>query len=72
MTKLEELFADIRNKLQPCKTVLESLPPNHLNKIALENLDKIEQALNSHKNVTKGSIWEDQKMLTLDLVKKKN
>jgi hypothetical protein len=56
MTKLEELFADIRNKLQPCKTVLESLPPNHLNKIALENLDKIEQALNSHKNVTKGSI----------------
>ena len=60
MDAINELFADIRNKLQPSKTALESLqsktvPPTHLVSIALKELNQIEIALNNYeKSISKG------------------
>ena len=53
MSQIEELFADIRNKLQPCKTVLETdyskkPPPIYLIELALKNIENIEKSLDAY------------------------
>ena len=58
MDDIKELFADIRNKLQPCKTALEVVnpkitPPIHLIKIALDNIEQIELSLSTYENKIK-------------------
>ena len=55
MSEIEELFADIRNKLQPCKTVLEvvrsnKLPATNMITAALEDLEKVEKALGTYED----------------------
>ena len=66
MTEIQELFADIRNKIQPCRTVLETvskkIPPLHLIEIALRNIAEIEKSLNKYEDA-QGKIPSENKNL---------
>ena len=66
MTEIQELFADIRNKIQPCRTVLETvskkIPPLHLIEIALRNIEEIEKSLNKYEDA-QGKILSENKNL---------
>ena len=53
MDNLKELFADIRNKLQPCKTVLEvvsskKVPSEESVKAAMQGLDLVVSSINNY------------------------
>lgn len=55
MEPIKEVFADIRNKLQPCKTVLEAVllkknPSVHLIEIAIKNIEQIEKSIDDYEN----------------------
>ena len=66
MTEIQELFAEIRNKLQPCKTILETvskkIPPPHFIETALRNIEEIEKSLNKYEDA-QGKIPSENKNL---------